>query len=532
MPIVHAEEDEMTTLSLKTAPNPSAALPSRISHALNPHAEGRPHHAALVSGARTVAYGELATLVSETAQHLAVLGVRPGDRVMILGDNCVSVAVLVLAVSEIDAWSVVVHPRLAAPEVDRIREHSGCRIALYDVRPSALAEAHARRHGAKTRAVGSLDYLAVGALHPDALPEPVHPASDRQVAVLMYTSGTTGEPKGVMLSHRNLLTSAARYVEGRRITPADCVYGMTSIAHISGLSLTLIGSLLAGATAYLAPPFSPDTLVSAIEDDGITMTLGVPTMYRRLMEHKVSVGITRLPTGKLRLLGVVGAPLDAALKEAVEAEFSVPMINSYGLTETAPGVASVPLAMPRRDTSVGFVLSGVEARIVDKAGVPVPLGDVGEFHVRGPNVMLGYYRNAAATAAALDEDGWFNTGDLVKSALDGALFIVGRTKEIIIHTALNVYPGEVEAVLEGHPAVAESAVVGRKSAQDEDVIAFVKLRPGASATADEILAHAATELADYKRPSTLHIVSSMPLNAVGKIVKARLSEMLASSPDE
>jgi acyl-CoA synthetase (AMP-forming)/AMP-acid ligase II len=261
------------------------------------------------------------------------------------------------------------------------------------------------------------------------------------------------------------------------------------------------------------------------------MTLGVPTMYRRLMEHKVSVGINRLPTGKLRLLGVVGAPLDAALKEAVEAEFSVPMINSYGLTETAPGVASVPLSMPRRDTSVGFVLSGVEARIVDKAGVPVPLGDVGEFHVRGPNVMLGYYRNAAATAAALDEDGWFNTGDLVKSALDGALFIVGRTKEIIIHTALNVHPGEVEAVLEGHPAVAESAVVGRKSAQDEDVIAFVKLRPGASATADEILAHAATELADYKRPSTLHIVSSMPLNAVGKIVKARLSEMLASSPD-
>ncbi len=507
-----------------------AGLPIRIGHVFRPYAEHTPGQPALVSPEGRLTYGELAELVSGTARSLLSLGVRPGDRMTIIGENCLSLAVLVLAASEIDAWSVVVHPRLAAREIDQILDHSNSRIAFYDARPAAMAEMHARRHGAKAPGLGELKPIVVGDLRRDAKPEPTHSSSDRQVATLIYTSGTTGLPKGVMLSHRNLLFGAASVVENRMMTAADHVYGMTAIAHISGFTLGLIASLSVGATLFLPPRFDPAAMMDSMSHDGITMATGTPTMFRQLLEYMTQNAIDRRTPGKLRFLGVVGAPLDIALKREVEERLKVPLINGYGLTETSPGIASVNLSAPRDDTSVGFVLPGIESRILDRNGKEVSPGEVGELHVRGPNVMLGYYRNREETAAALDADGWFNTGDLVRTATDGALFIVGRTKDIIIHMALNIYPAEVEAVLDSHPDVVESAVIGRRSHQDQDeeVVAFVKLVPNSRTTGEDLIAYCSRELADYKLPSAIHIVDAMPLNASGKIAKNQLAALIAS----
>jgi long-chain acyl-CoA synthetase len=213
-----------------------AGLPIRIGHVFRPYAEHTPGQRALVSPEGRLTYGELAELVSGTARSLLSLGVRPGDRMTIIGENCLSLAVLVLAASEIDAWSVVVHPRLAAREIDQILDHSNSRIAFYDARPAAMAEMHARRHGAKAPGLGELKHIVVGDLRRDAKPEPTHASSDWQAGTLIYTSGTTGLPKGVMLSDRNLLFGAASVVENRMMTAADHVYGMTATAHMAGLS--------------------------------------------------------------------------------------------------------------------------------------------------------------------------------------------------------------------------------------------------------------------------------------------------------
>jgi acyl-CoA synthetase (AMP-forming)/AMP-acid ligase II len=322
-----------------------------------------------------------------------------------------------------------------------------------------------------------------------------------------------------MLSHRNLLFSA-KVVSAQR-EPTDKVYCVLPISHIVGYSAILIASLMAGATVQLVPRFDPAALVAAINNDGITLMFGVPATYQRLLEYKTVAGIDRLPRGKLRRLGVAGAPLDAALKSKIEAEFGLPLSNGYGITECAPAIASV--RAPRSDDAVGSLIAGIEARLVAPGGRTVAPGEVGELHVRGPNVMRGYYRAPEATAALIDADGWFNTGDLAR--FDGdILYIVGRPKELIIRSGFNIYPAEVEAVLNEHPAVVQSAVIGRAVPGNEEVVAFVQLLPGSTVTPSDLMAHAARLLTPYKRLSEIIIVSALPAASTGKILKHRLAD--------
>ncbi len=346
---------------------------------------------------------------------------------------------------------------------------------------------------------------------------------------MIYTSGTTGLPKGVMLTHRNLLFVAAVSAGIRSLTPEDRLYGILPMSHAVGLSVVLLGALYSGATLYLSPRFDPVAALTTLEKDRLTIMLGAPAMFSMLLEYTKMKGITTRKFPALRIISSSGAPLHAAVKADVEKLFGLPLYNGYGVTECSPNISQAVVEKPRTDTSVGRVLPGVEVKFIGPDGQPVPEGEVGELRVRGPNVMKGYYRAPEETAAAIDTEGWFNTRDLARLDQDGYLFIVGRTKELIVRFGFNVYPAEVEAVLNNHPQVIRSAVIGR-AAEDvdggEEIIAFVQTAPGSPLTAAQMADHASQYLAPYKRPTQILLVPEMPLTPTGKVVKEELAKTL------
>lgn len=506
-----------------------AALPARLSDIPRRHAASRPDAPALHDGARYWSYAELAEAVDNCAAMLRRRGLRPGDRLMVVGENCVAQVALIFAAASLDAWIVPASGRLSAREIDNIQRHAGARLTIYTGASSAEAAAHGRRHGATAwPAVPPGDTLfggtLLGAIDTACAPEAVAAPSEQQVAALIYTTGTTGQPKGVMLSHRNLLFIAHVSSTLRGLAPSDRAYGVLPIAHVYGLASVMLGTLYAGACLYLAPRFAPARLLHALEHDGLTILQGVPAMYGRLLELMADTAAA--PPFKLRFLYAGGAPLDPLLKANVERRFGLPLHNGYGMTESAPTISQTRLDAPRADTSVGLVIPGVRLRLVDAQGDAVPTGAPGELWVAGPNVMLGYYRAAAMTAAAMRPGGWLNTGDLARQEADGALFIVGRTKELIIRSGFNVYPLEVETAINEHPAVRQSAVVGRTLADgDEEVVAYLELKPQRTLAPGALQAHLAPRLASYKLPAEVIVLDALPAAATGKILKGRLRDM-------
>jgi acyl-CoA synthetase (AMP-forming)/AMP-acid ligase II len=286
--------------------------------------------------------------------------------------------------------------------------------------------------------------------------------------------------------------------------------------------------LLSGATLYLTPRFDPMTARTALEKYQLTIVLGVPSMFALLLQYAKLRGINSLKFPALRIISSSGAPLHPAIKAEVEDLFGLVLHNGYGVTECSPNIAQASLDKPRGDTSVGRVLPGVEVRFLGADGKAMAEGEVGELWVRGPNVMKGYYRAPAETAAAIDADGWFNTRDLARLQ-DSNLFIVGRTKELIIRFGFNVYPAEVEAVLNAHPEVVQSAVIGRSLQGDEEVVAFAQLSPGSTLKANELAEYASRHLAPYKRPSRILFVPTMPVTLSGKVIKEELVKMAESA---
>jgi len=285
--------------------------------------------------------------------------------------------------------------------------------------------------------------------------------------------------------------------------------------------------LMVGATVRLVAKYDPAALVKAMTEEGITILNGVPATYQRLFEYRRNAGLPKLNRGRLRVISVAGAPLDLELKTRVEQELGLPLLNGYGITECSPGISGVRPDNPRSDHAVGAVMPGLEAKLVDRDLKPVADGEVGELHVRGPNVMRSYYRAPDLTAKAIDPDGWFNTGDLARFQ-DGVLYIVGRTKEMIIRSGFNVYPAEIEAVLSTHDAVVQCAVVGRPVEGNEEVVAFVQLIKGSTATVADLMAHVAPQLTSYKRPSEIILMDALPATSTGKLLKHKLAESLRS----
>ncbi|MGF6275028.1 long-chain acyl-CoA synthetase [Massilia sp. UYP11] len=495
----------------------------RISDILRHGAAHAPHNPALIEDGRAWSYAQLAAAADACAALLRELGVRPGDRVMVVAENGVAQVALLFAAAAIDAWSVSVNARLSEGELETIRAHSGPRRVLYVTGNSPDAARHAARAGALPciSGEGQMDDLGVlaGPLDDNCAPEPVDAGAD-QVAALVYTTGTTGQPKGVMLSHASLLFVAATSSRLRGLTPGDRAWGALPVSHVYGLTSVLLGTLYAGACLHLAPRFDAGALLALIRAGELTIVQGVPAMYARLLAQAQAEDLAAPIASRLRFCYAGGSPLDPTLKRSVEALFGLPLHNGYGLTESGPTVSQTRLDAPRSDSAVGPPIPGVEVRIINRDGLEVAPGEAGELWMRGPGRMRGYYRDPAATAAALRPGGWLATGDLARQDPDGALFLLGRTRELIIRSGFNVYPVEVETALNAHPAVVQSAVVGRPlPAADEEVMAFVEAR-GVDEAA--LQAWLCPRLAPYKRPARIVFMDALPAAPSGKILKSRL----------
>lgn len=503
-----------------------AELPERLSTSVLENAERLGDEPALVDGEVRWSYAELGREVRAAAEWLDTLGIRPGDRLMVVGENCRALVVLLLAASERDAWLAIVNSRLTAQEIDAIRDNCQPRRVFYTSTASPEAEAHGERHAAE-----AFEHAALGRLRlsprAEVEPEPVEAGGADQVAAMIYTSGTTGTPKGVMLTHRGILFIATLSGGMRHLREGERVYGVLPMSHVFGLSSVCMGSLYNGACLYTVPRFDASAMLAALERERITVLQGVPAMFARTLEFLRRAG-RPLVAPALRYISAGGSPLDGDLKRRVEALFRLTLHNGYGLTEASPTISQTRIDDRFGDNTVGQVLPLLEYRLE-------PLGDAGEdepghagageLWVRGPNVMKGYFRQPVATRACLGEDGWLNTGDIARFDEDERLYIVGRSKELIIRSGFNIYPPDVEAVINEHPDVTLSAVVGRRLEGNEEVVAFVQCEPGARVEEAELKAFIAQRLAPYKRPTRLVLMDALPATASGKILKGRLRDL-------
>jgi acyl-CoA synthetase (AMP-forming)/AMP-acid ligase II len=502
-------------------PGPPAILPSQISDVIDQGAEAFGDRPAVLDGTGTWSFRDLAAAADAARDWLIGQDVRPGDRVMVVAENCRPSIALFFATAKTGAWPVMINPRLSAREIDAIREHCGARCILYPAPASALSRDHARRHQAVLHTVEGLGQVGASPIDRSVTPYTIEETGSDRIAALVYTSGSTGQPKGVMLTHGNFLFMAKAAVTIRSLTPEDRLYGVLPVSHIVGLSTVTLGTLLAGGSLFLVSRFNPADALRSLERDRITIMLGTPSMFAMMAEYADRKRIARVTAPSLRIISSSGAPLDPEIKETTERLFGLTLHNGYGITECSPTIAQTRPEQPRQDCSVGLPLPEVETELRVPPGMA---GDgVGELWVRGPNVMKGYYADPEATAAVLSRDGWFNTQDLARFE-DGNLFIVGRTRDLIIRFGFNVFPAEVEAVLNSHPAVRVSAVVGRPAPQGtEEVVAFVELKPDVEVTAEALRQYAAGRLTSYKQPSEVVILAALPTTAGGKILKRELS---------
>lgn len=495
---------------------------TRISHIPRYWAEATPDAVALEEPdqQRSISYGALWEAVEAAARLLRDHGVRTGDRVMLVSENCAAQIALLFAAAELEAWPVIVNARLSEREIEVIREHCVPRVLLFTSAISSDARVHAERYQAVDTDIGGLGMVAITAPDAAAVAEPAALAAD--VAAMIYTSGTTGTPKGVMMRHAGLLHFARASSASRNMQPRDVAHAVLPISHIFGLGTVLLATMYAGASLYLQPRFTAQATLRALAEGRLTILQGVPTMFTRLLQLIGENGGT-VQAPRLRYLYIGGAPLDPTLKRDIEALFGLPLHHGYGMTEYAGSIFITRFDRPRSDCSSGEIVAGAELRIVGEHGAEQAPGLPGELWVRGPGTMLGYYKAPEQTAQALLPGGWLNTGDIGRTDPDGALFVVGRTKDLIICSGFNVYPIEVESVINSFPGIRLSAVVGRPIQNcDEEVVAFVET--DGSTGFDEAALHVflKSRLSPYKRPVAIREIETIPTTASGKLLKQSL----------
>ena len=495
----------------------------RIHHLVEQTARAFPDAVALTDGnGHQVTYAEYQAAITRAAAILQDRGVQPGDRVAIVAENCITTAVFIYAASAVGAYALPVNARMTAAEIARVLTHATPRATIFTTEASKEAAAHAVTANAVTEETpfGTFAIAITGA----STPEPVEDGSD-ETAVLLYTTGTTGDPKGVMLTHANLRYAGRTSAELRGIRQGDKIFGVLPLTHVFGLASMLMAASGIGATIQLEPRFRPDALYAALMDDANILP-AVPQMHALLMQYAKDRGLTRLENSKLRYVSSGAAPLDPVWKRKAEAFYGLPLQNGYGLTESTAGVCSTRNPIGSPDISAGFALPETEIRLDTSVGAEGD-PDAGEILVRGPQVMKGYFRNPAETACAIDTDGWLRTGDLGKIDEAGNLHVVGRCKELIIRGGFNVYPPEVEAALNDHPDVIQSAVIGNTTNGDEEILAFVQCADPATLDRDELAAFAAERLTGYKRPSRIILTTELPAAPTGKILKHKLPSVFA-----
>jgi long-chain acyl-CoA synthetase len=344
---------------------------------------------------------------------------------------------------------------------------------------------------------------------------------EEDVAVILYTSGTTGKPKGAMLTHKNIYSNAKDTADYLNINENDRVLATLPMFHVFCLTVALNAPLMNGGTVIIVPKFSPGDIFSIVKDLKATVFAGVPTMYNFLLQYPAA---TTGDLSDLRLCISGGASMPVALLKSFEKKFQVTVSEGYGLSEAAPVTCFNPLDRPTKPGSIGMSIINVENKVVDSLGEEVPVGEVGELVVRGPNVMKGYYKLPEETIHTI-RDGWLYTGDLARKDDEGYFYIVDRKKDMIIVGGYNVYPREVEEVLYSHPSVVEVAVVGVPDPNfGEAVKCFVVTKQEEDVTEEVLLSYCKDHLAKYKVPSSIEFLEELPKNTTGKILRRALKD--------
>lgn len=495
---------------------------SRWHHLLDRQVDTRPDiHALSDSSGVKWDYRAMDAACLDLQEALSTAGVVEGDRVLILAENCAAAVAALFACSRLGAVAIPVNARQTEAEITRVADHARPAAVLFTAHVSPDAEAHGARMGARP-VHGKFGELLL------ATPYPSSPDAARDVAVILYTTGTTGQPKGVMLTHDNLLFGGRTSAQLRGMVQSDLIYGVLPITHVFGLASVVTGAFTIGAPIRFEARFSAAKLYSALQD-GATLLSAVPQMHALLMQYTKEQGFDRLENSKLRYVSSGAAPLDPAWKRKAEAFYGVAIQNGYGMTETTAGTCVTANELGSPDISCGPALPGVEVMIDESVEGG---GDgMGEVLTRGPHIMKGYYKNPEETAKAITPEGWLRTGDLGKIDETGNLHILGRSKELIIHGGFNVYPPEVEAALNDHPQVVQCAVIGRRKDGDEQVMAFVQAAPDDLPEVEDLRAFAAERLAGYKRPARIVVATALPAAPTGKILKHKLLDTFADQLD-
>ncbi|WP_405784689.1 long-chain fatty acid--CoA ligase [Streptomyces sp. NBC_01378] len=472
------------------------------------------HRIAVELGDHSLTYTELDALAGRVATLLAARGVTPGDRVGLMLPNLLEFPVLYYGTLRAGAIVVPMNPLLKSREVAHYLADSGA-VLLFAFAPVAEeAAAGAKGTAADVVPVGPGSLTQLLAAHP--VPAPERTREEQDTAVILYTSGTTGVPKGAELTHANLVRNSEIIATPLlRLSPEDVLLGCLPLFHAFGQTCAMNAAVISGARLTLMPRFDPALALQTIQQRQVTVFEGVPTMYAAMLAADAQQPGAH-DASTLRLCASGGASLPVEVLHAFEAAFDCPVLEGFGMSETSPVASFNHPDRPRKAGSIGTPIEGIELCLIDaKDGV-------GELCVRGHNIMKGYWGRPEATAETI-VDGWLRTGDLATVDEDGYYFIVDRKKDLVIRGGYNVYPREIEEVLHEHPAVAEAAVIGiPHPTLGEDVAAAVALHPGNEATADELREFVRARVAPYKYPREVWILDALPKGATGKILKREI----------
>jgi len=487
-----------------------------------------PDHPAIIFDDVTLTYAQLETKSDRVASGLIEAGVRPGDVVGLQLPNIPEFAIALHGILKAGATIVPMNTLYKSTEIAYLLQDSGARHLITDSSSAdQAAEALGRAGYTGLYVVGETPAGVAGKPFADLVdhelldPVPFVQRQPGDTAILLYTSGTTGKPKGVQLTHFQLFMNAGAHMDAFEMNPSSKVIAVMPLFHALGLSGILNATVRSGGTVLMLPKFDAKRVLETIQAHGATIIHGVPTMYHSLLHFP---DLSAYDTSTLQMCGSAGAAIPAEVIDEVERTFGVHILEMYGLTESGP-LAAYNDPNDRKPYSIGKPIPGVEIQIWDEDNQPVPrgAGNVGEMVIRGHNTMSGYLNNAVATEEAFT-NGWLHTGDLAYLDEDGFLFFVDRKKELIIRGGYNVYPREVEEVLYTNPKVSEAAVVGIPDARlGEEIKAYVTLKQGETGQPQEFVDYVKERLAAYKYPRVVEIIEEMPKSPTGKILKKELA---------
>ncbi|HYP55918.1 MAG TPA: long-chain fatty acid--CoA ligase, partial [Solirubrobacterales bacterium] len=474
--------------------------------------------AAIRLGELELTYGQLDDASARLATALRERGVEPGDRVGVMLPNVPQFPVAYYGALRAGATVVPMNVLLKRREIGFYLEDSGAKLLLAWHGFAEEARGGAEDAGAELVEVEPASFAELLA-NAEPAPGLAEVAAD-DTAVILYTSGTTGKPKGAELTHDNLLTNADVCMRTTsEIKPGDVVFGGLPLFHSFGQTVAMNASLKVGACLTLVPKFDPGDALETIERDKVTHFYGVPTMFGALLHHPER---ERFDTSSLRTCITGGASMPVEVLRGFEEAFGCIVLEGYGLSETSPVASSNHPGRERKPGSIGTPLEGVEMRVVDEDDEEVPPGEVGEIVIRGHNVMKGYWQRPEATEEAM-RGGWFHSGDMARVDEEGYFYIVDRKKDLIIRGGYNVYPREVEEVLYEHPKIREAAVLGVPSDEwGEEIGAAVVLHEGEELSAAEVSAYVKERIAAYKYPRQVWFLGDLPKGPTGKILKREI----------